>query len=76
MSYKIDESLKAEVLMEKMSVMNEIDEILDTYCDGCFLKQQFSKDNGKTSAHKFCISNCTVGEQLKLLGEKMNKLTK
>lgn len=62
--------------MDKIIVMNEIDEILDIYCDGCFLKRQLSKEKGKTTAHKFCITNCSVGGQLKLLGEQMNKLKK
>ena len=62
--------------MDKMVVMNEIDDILGIYCEDCFLKRQLSKEVGKTQAHKFCISHCTVGEQLKLLGEKMNKSTK
>lgn len=62
--------------MDKPFVMNEIDFIIDTYCHGCFLKRQLAKDNGKTAAHRFCISGCTVGEQLKSLGEQMNKTTK
>ncbi|MFD1928186.1 zinc-finger domain-containing protein [Sporosarcina siberiensis] len=62
--------------MDKALVMNEIDEILDTYCDGCFLKKHLSKDRGKTAAHNFCITHCTVGEHLKFLGEEMNKLIK
>lgn len=62
--------------MNKVMVMNEIDEILDTYCDGCFVKRQLTKDKGKTAAHSFCITTCTIGEHLKFLGQEMNKLEK
>ena len=62
--------------MNKIIIMNEIDGILDDYCDGCFLKTQLSKDKGKSGSHKFCISLCTIGEQLQFLGQEMNKITK
>ncbi len=62
--------------MDKTIVMYEINEILDTYCEGCFLKQQLSKDKGKTGSHKFCITACTIGEQLQFLGSEMNKIAK
>lgn len=65
-----------EVVMDKVSVMTEINEMLDTFCQDCFVKKQLSKDNGKTQAHKFCITTCTVGEQLQFLGSEMNKITK
>ncbi|TWT28371.1 zinc-finger domain-containing protein [Planomicrobium sp. CPCC 101110] len=60
--------------MNKLSIMNEIDEMLDTYCEGCFVKRQVRKDHGKTAAHRFCISKCTVGSQLQFLGEELNKI--
>ncbi|MDW0111573.1 MULTISPECIES: zinc-finger domain-containing protein [Sporosarcina] len=62
--------------MDKLSIMKEIDELLDTYCEGCFVKRQQRKDSGKTKAHQFCIQTCTIGEQLQFLGNEMNKLTK
>lgn len=62
--------------MDKTIVMDEIDYVIDMYCDGCILKKQLVKDNGKTAAHRFCIMGCTVGEQLQFLGGEMNKLTK
>ncbi|EGA89812.1 hypothetical protein GPDM_08385 [Planococcus donghaensis MPA1U2] len=60
--------------MKKISIINEIDEMLTTYCDGCFVRSQIRKDEGKTAAHRFCISNCTVGTQLQFLGEELNKI--
>lgn len=34
--------------MDKTIVMSEINDILDAYCEGCFLKLQLTKDKGKT----------------------------
>lgn len=62
--------------MDKSIIMNEIDSIIDTYCEGCFLKRQLAKDKGKTAAHKFCITGCTIGDQLRFLGNEMNKFPK
>ncbi|MCM3588746.1 zinc-finger domain-containing protein [Mesobacillus maritimus] len=44
---------------------------MNTYCNECFLKKQLKKDYGKRYAHQFCINNCTVGEQIKVCGEKL-----
>jgi len=62
--------------MDKAIIMNDINGILDTYCEDCFLKTQLSKDKGKSGSHKFCITTCTIGEQLQFLGQEMNKITK
>ncbi|MFJ7933496.1 zinc-finger domain-containing protein [Sporosarcina sp. NPDC096371] len=62
--------------MNKTTIMGEIDEILVTYCEDCFLKKQLSKEKGKTGAHRFCIKICTIGEQLRFLGQEMNKVKK
>lgn len=60
--------------MNKSTVMNEIDELMDTYCEGCFLKSLIRKEQGKKAAHRFCIQQCTVGEQLRFLGSELNKI--
>lgn len=62
--------------MERIDVMHDIDTIMDKYCDGCFLKKALAKERGKTAAHRFCIKGCTVGDQLRFLGNEMNKLPK
>ncbi|WOV85464.1 zinc-finger domain-containing protein [Sporosarcina jeotgali] len=62
--------------MMKTTVITEIDELLDMYCEGCLVKKQLTQERGKTEAHKFCIRECTVGDQLRFLGSEMNKLMK
>ena len=46
--------------------------LLNNYCNGCFLYKQNRKDKGRTYAHRFCISHCTVGEKIRQCGEKLN----
>ncbi|WP_066099115.1 MULTISPECIES: zinc-finger domain-containing protein [Bacillaceae] len=58
--------------MNRKQKLDEIGELLDTYCVDCLLKQHFRKEYGKTFAHSFCISQCTVGLKLKELGEKLS----
>lgn len=60
--------------MDKVTVIKEIDEIVENYCEGCFVKNQLRKDRGKSGAHRFCIESCTVGEQLHFLGEELLKV--
>ena len=60
--------------MDKVSVMKEIDELTDTYCTDCLVIRDLRKKRGKTGAHRFCIEQCTVGEQLQFLGKELLKI--
>ena len=60
--------------MNKVSVMKEIDELTDTYCTDCLVIRDLRKKRGKTGAHRFCIEQCTVGEQLQFLGKELLKI--
>ncbi|MCM3566860.1 zinc-finger domain-containing protein [Neobacillus mesonae] len=60
------ESIRKEVIHQVESLMAE-------YCDGCFVHKQLKKDGGRRYAHRFCISQCTVGEKLQEYGRKLNK---
>lgn len=55
----------------RQELLDEIDRILKTYCEGCFLFQQFKNDHGRRYAHSFCIHQCTVGMKLKEIGQKL-----
>ncbi len=61
--------------MNKVSVMKEIDELTDVYCTDCLVIRDLRKTRGKTGAHRFCIKQCTVGEQLQFLGKELMKVT-
>ncbi|MCR2820179.1 zinc-finger domain-containing protein [Lederbergia panacisoli] len=54
--------------MKRSKVFNEIDELITSYCEGCFLHLHFKKEFSKTYAHKFCINQCTVGQKLQEKG--------
>ncbi|SFC46565.1 Protein of unknown function [Bacillus sp. OV322] len=57
--------------MDRKKVFDDVDEILVSYCKDCFVYKQFRKDKGRGYAHKFCISQCTVGEQLQKAGSRL-----
>lgn len=59
----------------KKAMLKQVDSLLNTYCDGCFLHKQNVLDNGRTYAHRFCINQCTVGESLKQIGANLNQNT-
>lgn len=58
--------------MDRKQVLMEVSDILDTYCNDCFVKSHFRKEYGKNYAQSFCIHQCTVGEKLKEYGKKLN----
>jgi len=57
--------------MKNTQLINEIDSLSDTYCNGCFVRKHLRKESGKTIAYKFCIDQCTVGESIKQIGDKL-----
>ncbi|MEG0381401.1 MAG: zinc-finger domain-containing protein [Kurthia sp.] len=60
-------------MLDFTTIVQEIDELTEQYCEGCFVKQQMRKDHGKANAHRFCIESCTIGEQLQFLGQELLK---
>ncbi|MEH7113440.1 zinc-finger domain-containing protein [Neobacillus niacini] len=48
-----------------------VESLLCQYCNGCFVHKQFKQEGGRRFAHRFCISQCTVGEKLQEYGKKL-----
>ena len=44
---------------------------MNTYCYQCPLKSHNRKTEGKTQAHHFCINECSVGKQIKQIGNEL-----
>lgn len=59
--------------MSKEAVIKDIDELMDTYCIDCPIKKELRQLRGKSGAHRFCIEQCSVGEQLQFLGNELMK---
>ena len=57
--------------MDGKQLISEVGDILDTYCQDCFLKALYRKEYGKPYAQTFCIKNCTVGVKLQEYGKKL-----
>ncbi|RIP34328.1 zinc-finger domain-containing protein [Staphylococcus gallinarum] len=51
--------------------IDAIDHLMNTYCNQCLLKNHKRKSEGKTQAHHFCINECSVGKQIKQLGNEL-----
>ncbi|MDQ0213622.1 hypothetical protein J2S13_000016 [Oikeobacillus pervagus] len=58
--------------MKRKQLFLEVEEIMETYCVDCLVKETLRKEKGKTSAHRFCITQCTVGDKLKKYGKKLS----
>ncbi|MCI2254741.1 zinc-finger domain-containing protein [Domibacillus sp. 8LH] len=58
--------------MNRTELLLEVEELLNTYCKDCLVKNTLRKERGKTAAHKFCITQCTIGEKLKQYGDKLS----
>lgn len=58
--------------MSRIDVLIEVEGLLNTYCKDCLVKAALRKEKGKTAAHKFCITDCSVGEKLKQYGMKLS----
>ncbi|WNS73955.1 zinc-finger domain-containing protein [Bacillus sp. DTU_2020_1000418_1_SI_GHA_SEK_038] len=59
--------------MKRKQIFDEVEELMITYCQGCLLHKHHKDEKGRRYAHRFCITKCTVGEQIKLTGSKLIK---
>ncbi|GMB09695.1 uncharacterized protein DUF2602 [Thermolongibacillus altinsuensis] len=59
--------------MNRKEILDHLNEIIDTYCEGCFLKSALRKEYSKTYAQSFCIHQCTVGKKIQEYGKMLNK---
>lgn len=55
----------------KQETLYKINQLEEKYCHGCLLKK-INRDRGnRTSAHKFCISQCSVGLKIRSHGNQL-----
>ncbi|WP_223593370.1 zinc-finger domain-containing protein [Neobacillus bataviensis] len=55
----------------RKELLSQVENMINHYCEGCFLHQYLKKEGGRRTAHRFCISQCTVGEKLQEFGKKL-----
>lgn len=58
--------------MKRKNWIQKAEELMDDYCKDCFLYKHNKLEKGKRNAHRFCISECTVGMKIKEYGEKLS----
>jgi hypothetical protein len=59
-------------VLDRKQLITEVNDLLEMYCEGCFLNSHFRKEQGKKYAQSFCIKQCTVGQKLKEYGKKLS----
>ncbi|PTI84731.1 zinc-finger domain-containing protein [Staphylococcus warneri] len=55
----------------EQQAIKQIDQLLTTYCHQCPLKSHIRKTENKTQAHHFCINECSIGKQIKQIGNEL-----
>lgn len=63
-------------MIEKETIIEEIDLMMETYCTNCLVKEALSTERGKKGAHRFCIESCTIGEKIQWVGQELLKFNK
>ncbi|SFA99421.1 MULTISPECIES: zinc-finger domain-containing protein [unclassified Bacillus (in: firmicutes)] len=59
-------------MKQRKDLMMKVDQLVKEYCDGCFLYRHIRKEEGRTAAHRFCITQCTVGEKFVEIGKNLS----
>ncbi|WP_462411971.1 zinc-finger domain-containing protein [Neobacillus sp. Marseille-QA0830] len=57
---------------ERKGLVNQVETLMMQYCDGCFLHSHIKRESGRRAAHRFCISQCTIGEKIQQCGKKLS----
>jgi len=59
------------IRLSRKQIFQEVEELMKNYCRDCFLQKLHRDEKGKRYAHRFCITECTVGEKIKEIGKKL-----
>ena len=54
----------------EQEAIDKIDELMNTYCDKCLLKHISERPKVRHNT-PFCISECSIGKQIKQLGNEL-----
>lgn len=52
-------------------VLDKINNLEEKYCRDCILKILNRQQGSKTTAHNFCIHECSVGKQIRAHGNNL-----
>ncbi|WP_160721227.1 zinc-finger domain-containing protein [Bacillus sp. USDA818B3_A] len=55
----------------RKELLSQLEGLMNQYCSGCFLHEHLKKEDGRRAAHRFCISQCTIGEKLREYGKRL-----
>ncbi|WP_213145086.1 zinc-finger domain-containing protein [Neobacillus citreus] len=55
----------------RKALFTQVEHLLNEYCEGCFVHRQLKREGGRRTAHRFCISQCTVGQKIQEYGKKL-----
>ncbi|WP_075982060.1 zinc-finger domain-containing protein [Bacillus massilinigeriensis] len=58
--------------MDRKKLLEEMDHIMTYFCESCFIHKYHRVENGRRYAHRFCITQCTIGEKLKCYGQRLS----
>ncbi|MCP8968820.1 zinc-finger domain-containing protein [Ectobacillus ponti] len=58
--------------MSRKQLITEVHNLIEAYCEGCFLNRQLRHDHSRRYAQNFCIRQCTVGEKLQQYGQLLS----
>jgi hypothetical protein len=58
-------------MLSRQQILREVEEMIGKYCKECFLHKHHKEEKGRRYAHRFCITQCTVGDKLKEMGRKL-----
>ena len=56
----------------RKELLSQVESLMQQYCEGCFLHEHLKKEGGRRLAHRFCISQCTVGDRIQEYGKKLS----
>ncbi|MED4040500.1 zinc-finger domain-containing protein [Niallia taxi] len=58
-------------MSDRKKWLQRAENLMNDYCKDCFLYEHNKTDKGKRHAHRFCISECTVGLEIKKYGDML-----
>lgn len=55
----------------KIDTLEKINQLERRYCRDCLVKKHNRDEGNRSSAHKFCITECSIGLEIKSHGNQL-----
>ena len=69
--FEVIKEVSRILTFQSKNALAKIDDLMNTYCNQCPIKTRLRKLEGENEGASFCINECSIGKEIKQLGNEL-----